>query len=117
MVALAAGDFLMGSVDSRAYRDDGEGPIRRVRLGALSIDPYAVSNAEFARFVAATEWWLVPLSCLVLPPLPRGRAQLARAGLDHWQHGLSLRARRLTAQAFSIRSSRGAGTPARTASS
>ena len=38
-----------------AYRDDGEGPVRRLRLDPFWIDAYAVSNADFARFVEATE--------------------------------------------------------------
>lgn len=33
---------------------DGEGPSRRVRLTAFRIDRYAVTNARFAQFVAAT---------------------------------------------------------------
>jgi formylglycine-generating enzyme required for sulfatase activity len=54
MVHLDGGEFLMGSVDPFAYPNDGEGPIRRVRLDPLAIDACAVSNAEFARFVEAT---------------------------------------------------------------
>jgi sulfatase modifying factor 1 len=51
---LDGGEFLMGSVDPLAYPDDGEGPVRRVRLDPFSIDVCTVSNAEFARFVEAT---------------------------------------------------------------
>jgi sulfatase modifying factor 1 len=54
MVPIAAGEFQMGSDDRWAYPDDGEGPIRRVRVDAFRIDAYAVSNARFAEFVAAT---------------------------------------------------------------
>ncbi|MET0513523.1 MAG: formylglycine-generating enzyme family protein [Thermoleophilaceae bacterium] len=53
-VALDAGEFLMGSTDRFAYPDDGEGPLRRVRLDAFRVEPHAVSTFEFARFVDAT---------------------------------------------------------------
>ncbi len=54
MVSIPAGEFQMGSDDRWAYPDDGEGPIRRVRVDAFRIGAYAVSNARFAEFVAAT---------------------------------------------------------------
>jgi formylglycine-generating enzyme len=54
MVKLAGGEFLMGNAGPHAYRDDGEGPVRRVRLDPFWIDPHAVSNADFARFVEET---------------------------------------------------------------
>ena len=53
-MAVDAGEFLMGSTDRYAYPDDGEGPLRRVRLDAFRVGPRAVSTAEFARFVGAT---------------------------------------------------------------
>jgi formylglycine-generating enzyme required for sulfatase activity len=43
----------MGSTEQR-YAADGEGPPRPVRVAAFQIAPHAVSNADFARFVAAT---------------------------------------------------------------
>jgi formylglycine-generating enzyme len=51
MALLPDGDFLMGSEDRLAYPDDGEGPVRRVRVTSFRIDVYAVTNAEFSRFV------------------------------------------------------------------
>jgi formylglycine-generating enzyme len=54
MVELDGGEFTMGSADRYAYPADGEGPVRRVRVGAFAIDACAVSNAEFARFVEDT---------------------------------------------------------------
>jgi sulfatase modifying factor 1 len=53
-VALEGGEFLMGSVDRFAYPDDGEGPVRRVRLDPFWVDTRAVSNSEFAGFLEAT---------------------------------------------------------------
>lgn len=50
MVRLAGGEFTMGSNDF--YPE--ERPVRRARVGAFAIDPYPVTNVEFARFVDAT---------------------------------------------------------------
>jgi formylglycine-generating enzyme required for sulfatase activity len=50
MVRLEGGEFRMGS--DRHYPE--EAPSRRVRVDAFWIDPYPVTNADFARFVAAT---------------------------------------------------------------
>jgi formylglycine-generating enzyme required for sulfatase activity len=45
---------MIGSAHPLAYPEDGEGPVRRVRLAAFSIMPCAVTNRDFARFVEAT---------------------------------------------------------------
>ena len=50
MVWIAGGAFLMGS--DRHYRE--EAPVRRVTVDGFYIDRFAVTNAEFARFVEAT---------------------------------------------------------------
>jgi formylglycine-generating enzyme required for sulfatase activity len=54
VIDLEAGEFNMGSDDRYAYPDDGEGPVRRVRVEAFAVDPCAVSNAEFGRFADDT---------------------------------------------------------------
>ncbi|MGW3566086.1 formylglycine-generating enzyme family protein [Streptomyces sp. NPDC000941] len=54
MVLLPAGEFLMGTDDAEGFPEDGEGPIRPVRLSAFHIDAHAVSNDKFAEFVDAT---------------------------------------------------------------
>lgn len=54
MVFLRGGEFLMGSEDPLAYPEDGEGPVRTVRLDPFWISRTAVSNRDFAEFVAAT---------------------------------------------------------------
>ncbi len=46
----------MGAVDDLAYPTDGEGPLREVALSAFAIDACAVSNADFADFVDATNY-------------------------------------------------------------
>jgi formylglycine-generating enzyme required for sulfatase activity len=44
----------MGSEDSDANPEDGEGPVRPVRLSPFRLDAAAVTNEEFATFVDAT---------------------------------------------------------------
>jgi formylglycine-generating enzyme required for sulfatase activity len=56
MVLLNGGEFLMGSEDRFAYPDDGEGPVRPMRVDAFWIDECAVSNAQFAHFVDETDY-------------------------------------------------------------
>ncbi|GAA3791923.1 formylglycine-generating enzyme family protein [Amycolatopsis tucumanensis] len=54
LIDLPAARFLMGSDDSLAHPGDGEGPVREVEVAAFAIAPHAVTNAEFAAFVADT---------------------------------------------------------------
>ena len=54
MVLVPSGSFWMGSDDSFAYADDGEGPPVEIELDAYWIDACAVTNAEFAEFVDDT---------------------------------------------------------------
>ena len=54
MVLLPGGEFLMGADDDQGFPDDGEGPVRAVRLAPFRIDVHAVSNQRFAEFVEAT---------------------------------------------------------------
>jgi len=54
MVQIRGGSFVMGGADTDAWETDGEGPVREVELDAFRIDPMAVTNARFARFVEAT---------------------------------------------------------------
>src|ERR1043165_5315315 len=51
MAQLPEGAFLMGSEERLAYPDDGEGPVRRVRVSAFRIDRLAVTKRDFRRFV------------------------------------------------------------------
>ena len=53
LIALPGGTFLMGSNDT-TFPADREGPVRAVTVPPFAIDAYAVTNADFARFVAAT---------------------------------------------------------------
>ena len=54
MVLIEGGMFLMGGDDADGFPADGEGPVREVSLASYLIDATAVSNREFAAFVAAT---------------------------------------------------------------
>ena len=52
-VHLPGGIFRMGT-DAPTFVQDGEGPVRRVRVSPFAIDAYAVRVARFAAFVDAT---------------------------------------------------------------
>ncbi|MGW0599885.1 formylglycine-generating enzyme family protein [Streptomyces sp. NPDC002776] len=54
MILLPGGEFLMGAEDSEGFPDDAEGPVRTVRLHPFRIDACAVTNDDFAAFVADT---------------------------------------------------------------
>ncbi|MFG2725686.1 formylglycine-generating enzyme family protein [Streptomyces canus] len=54
MVLLPGGEFLMGSEDAEGFAADGEGPVRPVRLAPFRIDACAVTNDQYAAFVADT---------------------------------------------------------------
>jgi len=54
MVKISGGEFLMGGDDPDAFPDDGEGPVRRVRVSPFLIDATTVTNRQFASFVKAT---------------------------------------------------------------
>ena len=56
LVDLDGGVFAMGSEDRWAYPEDGETPVRQVEVAPFSIGAYAVSNAEFGRFVEETRY-------------------------------------------------------------
>ncbi|MCI3273758.1 formylglycine-generating enzyme family protein [Streptomyces cylindrosporus] len=53
-VLLPGGEFLMGAEDAEGFPADGEGPVRAVRLDPFRIDAYAVTNEQYAEFVADT---------------------------------------------------------------
>lgn len=53
MIRLDGGSFLMGSSDP-TFPTDGEGPIREVGVNPFYIDPYVVTNTQFAAFIDAT---------------------------------------------------------------
>lgn len=54
LVGLPGGSFRMGSEDHLAYPEDGEGPVRDVRVEPFAISPTTVTVAAFAAFVQET---------------------------------------------------------------
>jgi formylglycine-generating enzyme required for sulfatase activity len=54
LVELPGGEFTMGTDGDYGYPIDGEGPAHRVELSPFAISRYAITNAQFAAFVAAT---------------------------------------------------------------
>ena len=54
LVQLEGGTFLMGTDSVDGFPSDGEGPIREIAIDSFRISPYAVTNAEFKRFVDET---------------------------------------------------------------
>ena len=56
MTFLPGGAFLMGTDDKIGFPDDGEGPQRRVRIDPFYLDGFAVTNAQFSRFVKAARF-------------------------------------------------------------
>ena len=54
LVDLPGGIFRMGGDDPDRYLDDGEDPVRDVKLSPFAISATAVTTAEFASFVEAT---------------------------------------------------------------
>jgi formylglycine-generating enzyme len=54
LVELPGGGFTMGTDGDYGYAIDGEGPAHRVALSPFAISRFAVSNEQFAAFVAAT---------------------------------------------------------------
>ncbi len=54
LVALEGGEFTMGTDGEYGYMIDGEGPAHRVALSPFAICRYAVSNAQYAAFAAAS---------------------------------------------------------------
>jgi sulfatase modifying factor 1 len=54
LVELAGGEFTMGTDGEYGYPIDGEGPAHAVELSPFAISRFAVTNAQFAAFVAAT---------------------------------------------------------------
>ncbi len=62
MVWLEGGEFAMGS--NEFYPD--EAPVRRIAVAGFWIDPYAITNQRFAKFVAATGY----VTVAEVPPDP-----------------------------------------------
>jgi formylglycine-generating enzyme required for sulfatase activity len=90
MRLLDGGTFLMGS-DSGTYPEDGEGPVREVRLAPFYIDIASVTNKQFDRFIKATGYkteaeqfgWSFVFH-LLIPPDTSAKLKQHVPGLDWW---------------------------------
>ena len=56
MIRLDAGSFAMGTDSDQAWQNDGEGPVRQVTLQPYYIAAHTVTNAQFAQFIADTQY-------------------------------------------------------------
>ncbi len=94
LVALEGGTFVMGTDGGYGYPADGEGPTHDVQLTPFAIARHAVTNAQFAAFVAATGHrteaerygWTFVFAGLLPDDFPPTRAV---AGAEWWRqvHG------------------------------
>ena len=57
MVEIGGGRFYMGTPKHLVhFPQDGEGPVRQVKMSSFAIDKYEVSNAKFLEFVEAEDY-------------------------------------------------------------
>ena len=56
LLSIAGSEFMMGTDSAEGFPEDGEGPARRVQLSGFRIAEAAVTNAQFAAFVRATQY-------------------------------------------------------------
>jgi len=92
MVVSGGKQFLMGSDYEKGFSEDGEGPVRKVRLSPFKISRFATTNSEFARFVEATGYetdaerhgWSFVFH-LFVGPEARGRVRGSSAGAPWWR--------------------------------
>ena len=99
MVRLEGGVFLMGEGDGAGFIPDGEGPVREQYVAPFAIAATAVSNGQFAAFVAETGrqtdaerfGWSFVFAGLLADDAPPTRAL---AGAPWWRqvHGASWQA-------------------------
>jgi formylglycine-generating enzyme required for sulfatase activity len=54
MVKIPGGEFVMGTNEKDGFPNDGEGPVRKVKVNSFLIDRYVVTNQEFSCFVKET---------------------------------------------------------------
>ena len=54
MARIRSGEYRMGTEDRSGFPADGEGPVRAVQVDTFRIDVAAVTNAQFAEFIAAS---------------------------------------------------------------
>jgi len=90
VIRLDGGRFLMGSEDTDSIAADGEGPVRQVTLDPFWLDPYPVTNNQFAEFIRATGYRTESEVCgwsfVFVGHLPESARQLQHPdGLRWWR--------------------------------
>jgi formylglycine-generating enzyme required for sulfatase activity len=94
LACLPGGAFLMGTNDHEGVPTDGEGPVRHVTIRPFRIARTAVTNAEFAAFVAATgyrteaERWGWSFVFHLFVPRYSGITVVGSAGHTPWWRGV-----------------------------
>src|SRR5689334_14023495 len=53
-IYIPGGAFLMGTNDPEGYKEDGEGPVRKVKVNPFYIDACTVTNSQFEEFTSDT---------------------------------------------------------------
>ncbi len=92
MLYLSGGEYLMGADNDDGFPADGEGPVRKVTVGAFYINPCTVTNAEFMEFVEDTGYqteaerfgWSFVFSKLVSEELSKQVNQVAQGAPWWW---------------------------------
>lgn len=82
MRLLDGGTFLMGW-DSGTYPEDGEGPVREVRLAPFYIDMTSVTNKQFDHFVKATGYKTEAERFACIEARPRLRSEFGGSRVCH----------------------------------
>lgn len=54
MVLIKGGKFLMGTQEKAGFPEDGEGPVRNIKVNSFYMDTHTVTNTSFARFIEET---------------------------------------------------------------
>ncbi|WP_100010004.1 formylglycine-generating enzyme family protein [Lentibacillus sediminis] len=54
MVCIEGGKFLMGTTEKEGFPEDGEGPIRNIKVNPFYMDTHTVTNKAFQRFIDDT---------------------------------------------------------------
>lgn len=91
LIYIPGGTFKMGTEDRDGFPTDGEGPIRDVTVNPFYMDAYAVTNAEFKKFITDTGYvtdaekfgWSFVFH-LLLSEKEMQRASQAVAGTPWW---------------------------------
>lgn len=91
---IPEGVYILGTDDGEGFASDAEGPARPVHVKSFRMSPYAVTNAEYAAFVAATGYiteaerfgWSYVFHLLITDP--DNVSIVGSPGQTPWWHGV-----------------------------